>query len=76
MTDSYTEEELAALPQTPTVFEKPPLEFDTHEWLQEGYIMRDVCSQPTSACEPVGIPVPTGKTLVKKDGRYSFISEL
>lgn len=76
MTNSFTEDELAALPSTSTVFDRPALEFDTHSWLQEGYIVRDVCSPATAACEPVGIPIPSGKLLVKQDGRYDLVDEV
>lgn len=75
MTNSFTEEELAALPSTSTVFDRPTLEFDQHEWQQQGYMLTDVCSPHNSSCEPVGIPIPSGKLLIRKDGHYDLIDE-
>lgn len=75
MTNSYTEEELDTLPQTQMVFDRPTLEFDKHDWLQQGYIVTDNCKPHTSACEAVGIPIPSGKLLIKKDGRYDLVDE-
>lgn len=75
MTDSYTNEELNSLPQTTTTFDRPALQFDQHEWLQEGYMIRDVCNPSNSACEPVGIPIGNAKMLVKTNGRYGIIDE-
>lgn len=75
MTDSYTPEELESLPQTPTVFDRPSLAFDEHDWVQEGYMIRDNCSLPKMTCEPVGIPIPSGKTLVKVEGAYDLVDE-
>jgi hypothetical protein len=75
MTNSFTEEELAALPSTSTVFNQPSLDVDSHDWVQQGYMITDTCSPKTSACQPVGIPIPSGKLLIKKDGRYDLIDE-
>jgi hypothetical protein len=75
MTNSFTEEELAALPSTSTIFDRPTLEFDSHDWVQQGYTLTDTCNPHTSACEPAGIPIPSGKLLIKKDGRYDLIDE-
>lgn len=75
MTNSFTKEELDALPQTDTVFDRPYLEFDSHEWLQEGYTVRDNCNPGGPSCESVGIPIPSGKLLVKKNGRYDLVDE-
>lgn len=71
----YTEEEVAAMPQTTTVFDRPALEFDRHDWVQQGYMLTDNCSPKSTACEPVGIPIPSGKLLVRKDGHYDLIDE-
>lgn len=75
MTGSYSEEELSTLPQTSTVFNRPSLEFDSHEWIQQGYMLTDNCQPSTASCEAVGIPIPSGKLLIKKDGRYDIIDE-
>jgi hypothetical protein len=75
MTNSFSEEELNSLPQTATIFDKPALQFDTHTWQQEGYMLRDVCNPANSSCEPVGIPIPSGKLLIRKDGSYDLVDE-
>jgi hypothetical protein len=67
--DSYTEEELQALPQTSTVLDTPKLEVDKHQWLQQGYVIIDQC------CDGQAIAIPSGKVLVKKDGRYDLVDE-
>lgn len=64
------------LPQTQTVFDRPALEFDAHEWQQQGYTLHDVCSPRTTACQEVGLSIPSGKLLVKKDGHYDLIDEV
>jgi hypothetical protein len=64
------------LPQTATVFDRPALAFDSHEWQQQGYMVTDICQPRTSACEPVGIPIPSGKLLIRKDGRYDLVDEV
>lgn len=72
----YTEEELANLPQTEQVFEAPALIIDQHEWRQEGYMITDICNPSRPDCQHVGIPIPSGKMLIKdKKGRYALISE-
>jgi hypothetical protein len=72
----WTEEELAALPQTPNVFDKPALVFNDHKWIQQGYEVIDDCNPKTPACHPGGIPIPSGKTLVKRGKEYDLIDEL
>lgn len=42
------------LPQTDMVFDRPALEFDSHEWQQQGYTLLDICSPRTSACQEQG----------------------
>ena len=71
----YTEEQVANLPQTDKVFDRPAIEFDNHEWRQEGYMITDVCSPSRADCQNVGIPIPTGKMLVKTNGRYDIVDE-
>ena len=75
MSEGYSEDEIENLPQTDTVFDRPKLEFDHHEWVQEGYMVRDVCNPGGISCENVGIPIPSGKLLVKTDGRYDLVDE-
>lgn len=75
MTNSYSTEELSTLPQTSTVFDRPSLHLNSHQLVQQGYIITDVCSPSTSNCQAVGIPIPSGKTLTKIDGRYEFVDE-
>jgi hypothetical protein len=79
MTDTsteYTPEELAALPQTETVFDRPALEFDSHEWQQEGYFITDVCKTVRPDCHPGGIPIPSGSLLVKDAKGYRLVDEI
>lgn len=71
----YTEEELANLPQTTQIFDPPKLKFKQHEWRQEGYMISDNCSPARPDCMNVGIPIPNGKMLVKRDGRYDLVPE-
>lgn len=73
--NDYTPEELAVMPQTTTVFNRPALQFDSHEWQQQGYMVQDVCSPSTADCHTVGIPIPSGKMLIKKDGGYDLVNE-
>lgn len=75
MTNGYTNEELESLPQTSTVFNRPALHFDSHEWVQQGYMIQDNCRPRTPNCEAVGIPIPSGKLLIKIDGRYELVDE-
>lgn len=75
-TSEWTEEELAGLPQTPQVFEAPKLKIAEHDWLQEGYYIRDNCAVPKISCIPGGLPIPSGKVLVKNTGGYELIDEL
>ena len=71
----YTEEEIAALPQTPQVFEPVELVINHHDWQQEGYMITDVCSPSRPDCQNVGIPIPSGKLLIKKEGKYDLVDE-
>lgn len=80
MTDAYsteyTEDELANLPQTTTVFEHKPMQFDLHDWQQEGYMLSDVCNPHRVECQHVGIPIRPGSMLIKhKNGRYDIVDE-
>lgn len=72
---TYTPDEVAKLPQTAQVFDKPNLVFDDHKWQQEGAHITDVCSPSRVDCLHVGIPVPEGKTLELVAGKYRFVSE-
>lgn len=75
MTEQYTAEELAALPQTTTVFDVPQLDISAHDWLQQGYHIVDNCNPTRPDCHQGGIPIPTGKTLVKRGGAYDLVDE-
>lgn len=72
---TWTEEEIARLPQTQQVFDRPQMRFDQHTWQQEGYYLTDICNPHTADCHNVGIPIPTGKLLIKKNGRYDLVDE-
>lgn len=71
----YTEEEIEALPQTAQVFTPSPLHINDHDWRQEGYMITDVCSPSRPDCQYVGIPIPSGKLLVKRGGTYDLVDE-
>jgi hypothetical protein len=58
-------------PRTEQVFNAPKLDFDNHQWIQMGYEIIDNCPN----CPKQGIAIPSGKMLVKKDGRYDIIDE-
>lgn len=58
-------------PQTTQVFEAPKVDFNNHAWIQRGYVIYDTCN----GCIPQAIPIPVGKSLTKKDGRYTFVDE-
>lgn len=73
---SWTEEEIAALPQTDTVFDQPKLVVNEHEWLQSGYMMTDNCSPARMNCINAGIPLPNGKMIVKEKGAYKIVDEM
>lgn len=73
---SWTEEELAALPQTQAIFEQQPMVVNDHEWLQEGYMMRDNCHPATINCVNAGIPIPQQKLLVKDQKGYHLVDEI
>lgn len=68
---TYTPEELEVLPQTTTVFDQPLLDFDKHTWVQQGYMIYDKCG----TCMEQGIPIPSGKTLIKTGGHYDLVDE-
>lgn len=72
---SYTPEQLESIPQTTKVFEPQPMDFTAHVWRQEGYMISDVCSPSRPDCQHVGIPIPTGKMLVKVNGHYDIVPE-
>lgn len=72
MTDDVKEDDI---PQTTKVFDVPQLVVDQHEWRQEGYYIMDACSPGRPDCHNVGIPIPSGNTLIKKEGRYDLIPE-
>lgn len=77
MPDSYTEEEINQLPQTDTVFDVPALVMNEHNWRQEGYMIHDVCDPSTGACQSMGIPIQSGKMLVKdKKKGYELVDEV
>lgn len=72
----WTPEELAALPQTENVFDKPALNFDEHQWLQQGYELTDNCPIKTAACHTGNIPLPSGQMLIKDAKGYRLVDEL
>lgn len=59
-------------PKTEQVFDLPKLDFQNHQWVQRGYEIIDSCQN----CPKQGIPIPVGKMLVRKDGRYDIIDEM
>lgn len=71
----YTEEELAKLPQTQQIFNRPDMAFDDHEWRQQGYMVTDICSPARPDCHHVGIPIPTGTLLIKTANGYQLTDE-
>ena len=70
MAEQYTDDELATLPQTETVFDRPELQIDDHVWLQQGTFIVEQCH------DGLGLPIPAGAMLVKKDGRYALVDEI
>lgn len=66
---SYTDEELANLPQTTHIFEAPEVNLDEHELIQQGYTVTD-------RCHGVSFNIPSGKTLIKDGGKYKLVNEL
>lgn len=75
MENSYTEEELAALPMTEAILDRPELVFNDHEWLQMGYVAYDHCQPRTMACQEMGLTLPTATVLKKRDGKYVIEDE-
>ncbi len=73
---TYTEEEINKLPQTNQVFEAPELVVSEHEWRQQGYMITDICNPSKPTCQHVGIPIPSGKLLIKKNGGYDLVDEM
>lgn len=71
----YTEEEIQTLPQTETVFDRPALVIDQHDWRQEGYYITDVCDPSRPDCQHVGIPIKSGQLLIKRNGGYALVDE-
>jgi hypothetical protein len=65
----WTEEELAALPQTTQVFNVPAINLDEHDLVQENYTVVDRCHNTSFTIEP-------GKTLKKEGGHYTLVNEL
>lgn len=72
---SYTPEQLENLPQTTKIFDRPEMTFDDHDWQQQGYMITDICSPKRADCHNVGIPIPSGKMLVKRNGKYDIVPE-
>lgn len=72
----WTKDELEALPQTDTIFNVPALVVDQHSWVQEGYMIHDRCQPSTPTCVHAGIPIPSGKLLIKKGDSYDLIDEV
>lgn len=69
---SYDPAELGELPSTTMVFDKPQINLDDHQLRQEGYMVVDEC--PSHPVTSFGIP--SGKMLIRKEGRYSLVDEL
>ena len=70
--NNWTNEELATIPQTDQVFEKPHMKLNDHTWIQEGYTIIDTCP----ACPRYGIPIPQGHMLVKDEKGYRLVNEI
>lgn len=66
------EEDTSSWPQTTQVFDKPSIDFQKHEWVQQGYEIIDSC--PT--CPRQGISIPYGKMLVRAEGKYKLVDEI
>jgi hypothetical protein len=75
-TSEFTEDELAALPQTEQVFEAPELVVNTHDWIQRGYIIEDNCQPHQVTCVAAGIPIGVGNLLIKDKGGYRLVNEV
>jgi len=58
-------------PQTTQVFDAPKVNFDSHSWRQEGYMIYDTCS----GCVSQAIPIPSGKMLIMEGGKYQIVDE-
>lgn len=59
-------------PKTEQVFELPNIDFQKHQWIQEGYFLIDSCGP----CPRQGVPIPYGKVLVREEGKYNLIDEV
>lgn len=75
MSDRYTEDELVHLPQTVTVFDQPELKVNEHDWVQQGYFITDCCNPKKPTCHSGGIPIPSGKVLIKTERGYDLRNE-
>ncbi len=61
---------------TTMVFNRDDLVVNDHEWQQQGYMITDVCNPSTPMCHHVGIPIPSGKLLIKTEkGEYDLVDE-
>lgn len=70
--EPYTDDELAGLPSTTTVFEVPKINLNDHQLIQEGYKVRDVCpSHPETAFN-----IPNGQMLIKDEKGYRLVDEI
>ena len=59
------------IPQTQQVFNPPRLNFQGHTWIQQGYEIIDSCP----SCPRQGVPIPSGKMLIRERGEYKLIDE-
>lgn len=61
---------------TDMVFNQPQLITNDHDWVQRGYMIEDACNPSRPECHNGGIPIPSGKLLVKdQKGGYDLIDE-
>lgn len=59
-------------PQTDQVFDLPDVQFEKHQWVQQGYALIDNCP----GCLKQSIPIPYGKMLMKIGGKYTLVDEV
>lgn len=64
------------IPQTTAVFDAPRLDFNSHQWRQEGYFVVDACPSKSVGCHTGGLPLPAGSLLVKNKGVYTLVDEI
>jgi hypothetical protein len=68
--ETWTDEELAALPQTSMIFQVPDLNLNDHDLRQENYTVYDSC------CNDRPFNIGDGRLLVGQKGAYKIVDEL